>query len=85
MALTSEEESKLKAIIAAFDGGQQVDDLPQSDMSATDKIVEVFDKNPAGLSRCRSKAPSKWDSILGVVECGTSTMQPLKPPLMWAR
>lgn len=44
MALTSEEESKLKAIIAAFDGGQQVDDLPQSDMSATDKIVEVFDK-----------------------------------------
>ena len=42
MALTSEEESKLKAIIAAFDGGQQVDDLPQSDMSATYKIVEVL-------------------------------------------
>ena len=38
MAFTENEETKLKAIIAAFDNAQQVDDLPQSDMSATDKI-----------------------------------------------
>ena len=44
MAFTENEETKLKAIIAAFDNAQQVDDLPQSDMSATDKIIEVFDK-----------------------------------------
>lgn len=44
MAFTENEETKLKAIIAAFDNAQQVDDLPQSDMSVTDKIIEVFDK-----------------------------------------
>lgn len=44
MAFTESEETKLKAIISAFDNAQQVDDLPQSDMSATDKIIEVFDK-----------------------------------------
>ena len=33
MALTSEEEAKVKAIIAAFDGAQQVADLPAADTS----------------------------------------------------
>ena len=44
MALTSEEETKVKAIIAAFDGAKQVSDLPAADMTATDKQIEVYDK-----------------------------------------
>ena len=44
MALTSEEEAKVKAIIAAFDGAQQVADLPAADTSSTDKQIEVYDR-----------------------------------------
>ncbi len=42
MALTSEEESKVRSLIAAFTAGQQVNDLPAADMTATDKSIEVF-------------------------------------------
>lgn len=55
MALTSEEETKVKAIIAAFDGAKQVSDLPAADMTATDKQIEVYDKKRVLRSRCRSK------------------------------
>lgn len=51
MAFTENEETKLKAIIAAFDNAQQVDDLPQSDMSATDFLSKSSIRSRASLSR----------------------------------
>lgn len=73
MAFTENEETKLKAIIAAFDNAQQVDDLPQSDMSATDKIIEVFDKKSGKSEQMTIKMRCSSVSIHGAVECGTST------------
>ena len=42
MALTESEETKVRAIINAYDNGQQVDDLPLAS-SAMNKVIEVFD------------------------------------------
>ena len=42
MALTESEETKVRAIISAYDNGQQVDDLPLAS-SAMNKVIEVFD------------------------------------------
>ena len=44
MALTSEEESKVRTLLAAFSAGQQVNDLPAADMTATDKSIEVYNQ-----------------------------------------
>ena len=44
MALTSDEEARVRAMLAAFEGGQQVDDLPLATNEVQDKIIEVFDK-----------------------------------------
>ena len=43
MALTTEEEEKVRDLISAFESGQQVDDLPLATDSVQDKIIEVFD------------------------------------------
>ena len=43
MAFTEAEEAKLRTIIGAFDGGQQVDDLPLATDEVQDKKIEVFD------------------------------------------
>ena len=43
MAFTEAEEAKLRSIIGAFDGGQQVDDLPLATNEVQDKKIEVFD------------------------------------------
>ena len=42
MAFTEAEETKLRAIITAFDDGQQVDDLPRGTSDVSDKSIEVF-------------------------------------------
>lgn len=42
MALTTEEEAQVRAIINAYANGQQIDDLPLA-TSAIDKQIEVFD------------------------------------------
>ena len=44
MAFTSDEEARVRAMLAAFEGGQQVDDLPLATNEVQDKIIEVFDK-----------------------------------------
>ena len=51
MAFTTEEETKLRAIISAFEGGQQIDDLPLSDSTVLDKEIEVFDKKTGASGR----------------------------------
>ncbi len=51
MALTEAEEAKLRTIINAFDGGQQVDDLPMATSSIQDKELEVFDKKTGASGR----------------------------------
>ena len=51
MAFTTEEETKLRAIISAFEGGQQIDDLPLSDSTVQDKEIEVFDKKTGASGR----------------------------------
>ena len=43
MAFTSDEEARVRAMLAAFEGGQQVDDLPLATNEVQDKIIEVFD------------------------------------------
>ena len=43
MALTSDEETRLRALLNAFEGGQQVDDLPLATDTVQDKKIEVFD------------------------------------------
>ena len=51
MALTTDEEEKLRAIISAFEGGQQIDDLPLADSTVQDKEIEVFDKKTGASGR----------------------------------
>jgi len=51
MSLTSDEEAKVRIIISAFDGGQQVDDLPLATSSIQDKELEVFDKKTGASGR----------------------------------
>ncbi len=51
MAFTTAEEEKLRAIITAFDNGQQVDDLPLATSEIQDKMVEVFDKKTGASGR----------------------------------
>ena len=51
MAFTTEEETKLRAIISAFEGGQQIDDLPLADSTVQDKEIEVFDKKTGASGR----------------------------------
>lgn len=41
MAFTEQEESKLRSLIEAFDGGQQIDDLPDSDNDVSGKLIEI--------------------------------------------
>ena len=43
MALTSDQETKILAMLSAFEGGQQVDDLPLATDTVQDKKIEVFD------------------------------------------
>ena len=43
MALTSDEEARVRAMLSAFEGGQQLDDLPLATNEVQDKIIEVFD------------------------------------------
>ena len=43
MALTSDEEARVRAMLSAFEGGQQLDDLPLATNEIQDKIIEVFD------------------------------------------
>ena len=44
MALTSDEETRIRVLLNAFENGQQVDDLPLTENTVQDKIIEVFDK-----------------------------------------
>ena len=44
MAFTSDEETRVRAMLSAFEGGQQLDDLPLATNEVQDKIIEVFDK-----------------------------------------
>ena len=43
MAFTSDQETKILAMLSAFEGGQQVDDLPLATDTVQDKKIEVFD------------------------------------------
>lgn len=51
MALTEAEEAKLRTLINAFDGGQQIDDLPLATSTIQDKEIEVFDKKTGASGR----------------------------------
>ena len=51
MALTEAEEAKLRTIIGAFDGGQQVDDLPAATDEVQDKKIEVFDSKTGASAK----------------------------------
>ena len=51
MAFTTEEESKLRTIMDAYDNGQQIDDLPLADSTVQDKEIEVFDKKTGASGR----------------------------------
>lgn len=55
MALTSEEEAKVKAIIAAFDGAQQVADLLLPTLPRQTNRLRSTIERRARHSRCRSK------------------------------
>lgn len=51
MAFTDEEETKLRTIISAFEGGQQIDDLDLASNEIQDKEIEVFDKTTGASGR----------------------------------
>ena len=51
MAFTSDEETRLRTMLSAFEGGQQVDDLPLSTNEIQDKEIEVFDKTTGASGR----------------------------------
>ena len=51
MALTTQQESDLLSMLAAYQNGEQIDDLPAASMDATDKKIEVFDTK-SGASQC---------------------------------
>ena len=51
MALTSDQETKILAMLSAFEGGQQVDDLPLATDTVQDKKIEVFDDSTGASGR----------------------------------
>ena len=55
MAFTSDEETRLRTLLSAFEGGQQVDDLPLADGTVQDKELEVFDKKTGASGRMSVK------------------------------
>ena len=42
--MTNDEEARVLSMLAAYEGGQQLDDLPLATNEVQDKIIEVFDK-----------------------------------------
>ena len=53
--MTSEQETRVLAMLAAFEGGQQVDDLPLADSTVQDKEIEVFEKGTGASGRMSIK------------------------------
>ena len=51
MALTTQQEADLLAMLTAYQNGEQIDDLPAASTDATDKKIEVFDTK-SGASQC---------------------------------
>ncbi len=51
MAFTTDEESRLRTMLAAFEEGQQIDDLDLSSGEIQDKEIEVFDKTTGASGR----------------------------------
>ncbi|MBR1463443.1 MAG: hypothetical protein IJ604_08760 [Prevotella sp.] len=51
MAFTDAEETKLRAIMTAFDTGEQVDDLPLGSNDVQDKSIEVFNSRTGESER----------------------------------
>ena len=44
MAFTTDEETKLKAIINAYDNAKRICDLPDGGLSTAGKLIEVYDQ-----------------------------------------
>ena len=61
MAFTEAEETKLRAIMTAFDNGEQVDDLPLGGTESSDKLIEVF--NPTSGESERMKLSDAVDMV----------------------
>ena len=55
MALTTEEEAKLRTIITAYDNGQAINELPEADASVQDKVIEVYDVKTGQSEQMRVK------------------------------